>query len=691
MGTKKKKGRDPQQQIQLPKDAITRVNLGQAFAEYDRLLMRPGVFVMTPATMAALDPSMSKCFFIGRRGTGKTAIAKYISNNRYSTIQIHPQVLSPLLFPLDPSTLADPRQRPFRSLVESFKRTLQDEVLIEWITRGTTALNNLPPILAKEVRQLGDMDFDLRVLEFLDRIITPLKEKDEAEWLRQLALSKKIAKAMQELAQSSAFDYILLIDRIDDSWDGSDTAVIMLMALMHACIEVLTMLKCVRPLMFLRENVFDRVRQIDKESTRLETCVVSMDWTYNSLLEMIERRLSLPFTTKLPIGGPTWNRFFEKTSSQSSENIIFEYCQKRPRDILTYCSYSLELAQSNKHLVVTIQDMLDARRRFSETRLKDLGDEYAENYPQLALLLSKFYGLGREFTLAGIEDFVKKILIDDEIQAHCSSWIYNYTQPEQFTRLLYNIGFVGIGSGSDVEYRPLGPSSTSLPPLTSATHIVIHPSYIDALDLRNTVITKLDKDTSWQSVGLLTDLPEALDLTKYTNRLEGLTQDLKSIPQGKEHAKNWEDIVGEVIKLCFFKWLSNVKAQAREVDGCVVRDWIASNRAATGFWSMVFHKYDATQVIWECKNYADLESDDFQQISYYLNNVVGRFGIIAFNGDTVQKHYYQHIKRIASDKQGLVLLLTNRDLQVFVRQARNGKFTENHILDNFDRTVRLIS
>ena len=128
-----------------------------------------------------------------------------------------------------------------------------------------------------------------------------------------------------------------------------------------------------------------------------------------------------------------------------------------------------------------------------------MGDEYAENYPQIALVLSRFYGLGSEFTLGGIKDFITKLLIDIEIQAYCSSWIYNYSKTVQLTRLLYNIGFFGIKNSSGFQFRSLGPSSSSPPPITSSTNIVIHPSYVDALDLRPSLISSLDTELSWPS------------------------------------------------------------------------------------------------------------------------------------------------------------------------------------------------
>ena len=70
--------------------------------------------------------------------------------------------------------------------------------------------------------------------------------------------------------------------------------------------------------------------------------------------------------------------------------MVFDYCQERPRDVLTYCSFALESAQQDKHETIKIEDLQSAKRRFSDSRLKDLGDEYQENYPQIQLILALF-------------------------------------------------------------------------------------------------------------------------------------------------------------------------------------------------------------------------------------------------------------------------------------------------------------
>jgi hypothetical protein len=409
------------------------------------------------------------------------------------------------------------------------------------------------------------------------------------------------------------------------------------------------------------------------------------------LLELVERRLGLPFNTRPPLGGPVWDHFFESTSGASSREFVFDYCQDRPRDVLIYCGLAIESAQSQRHQIVAIEDLQAARTRFSEGRLKDLGDEYAENYPQIQLVLSRFYGLGTRFTMAGITAFIKKLLVDNDVKQFCSTWIYNYTAPEQFVQLLYGIGFLGIQDGDGARFRSVGAQTSTPPPITSKAIIEIHPSYVSALMLRDQVIGDLPEGKPLQDSGLIHDLPDAIDLTGYQERLAEVIANLASLPTGDASAAAFEDVVGEVIRLCFFKSLTNVEPRVRNSTGRVIRDWIASNRAMHGFWEMVRQRYGATQVVWECKNYEDLSADDFRQMTDYLGRDIGRFGVIAFRGDEIKNHYYEHIKRLADKTEGLVVLLKQRDLNVFLRQARSGKDREQHLTDIYDTTVRKIS
>jgi hypothetical protein len=183
-------------QIRVPKNALSRVNLGQSFAEYDKLLDVQGVFVTTPAIVAALDESRSKCFFVGRRGTGKTAITRYLGQHRRNVPNIHPQIFPTLGSTLCLDDLRDTRQQPFHSLVACFKRAIAVEVLSEMVSKKQLAFDDLPKELRTERNFIEDYDFDTRTLALVQEMFAALGSNNDRQWLRLMGKAKTVVKAL---------------------------------------------------------------------------------------------------------------------------------------------------------------------------------------------------------------------------------------------------------------------------------------------------------------------------------------------------------------------------------------------------------------------------------------------------------------------------------------------------------------
>ncbi|MCP4703237.1 MAG: transposase [candidate division Zixibacteria bacterium] len=678
--------------IQLPKNALHRIQIGKAFAEYDIIRSDPHLFVTTNATISALNSDDSDCFFVGRRGAGKTAITYEIQRKFPRTIHIVPQIFDLLELPLKQEEFIDTRQRPFKSLMHSMERALIDEVIKAWYENNLLNFDKAPPAIRRERGLIEDCDFDQRVLNLTQEIFEAYTNKNDKLWLRQIKRSKELISEANNISNNGSYDYIVLIDRLDESWDGSDSAIITLMALMHAAVRLIASIDCVKPYVFIRENIYDRIRSIDNEFSRLETSVVFLNWTSEKLIELIERRLVKPFNTKPKLGGEAWSYFFEEGQEKVTMSSVMNLCQHRPRDALMLTSYAIDSAVSHGNSKITEDDLASAAKRYSTSRLKDLGDEYAENFPNIRLVLEYFYGLGKEFTIHATEDFIQKLMVSEPIVNHCKSWFYDYTVPFRFIELLYGIGFIGIKRKSTIEYKDSSKDSNAKPILDNSSILVVHPTYHEALNLRDIILKDLNDETILKNEGLLEDLPESFEFDEYTRILQETLEELKKLPKGTSGASRFEELVGQVIKLCFFRSLTNIQPKERTVDGCSIRDWIASNRATDGFWEMVRNKYGATQVVWECKNYDDLHSDDFHQVSYYLSDTFGRFGIIAFRGNELKSQYFRHISNVANKNQsGLIMLLTQKDLEVFLRQSIKGAFKETHIQDRHDFIVRQIS
>jgi hypothetical protein len=678
--------------ITLPKKALERVQIGQAFAEYDLIRNDPELFVSTPSTIAAMDTDGGSCFFIGRRGAGKTAIVYEIQRRHKRTISITPQIFDLLKLPLNNEAFSDTKQRPFKSLMHTMERTLLDEVLRMWSKDKTFDFRNAPTTITKERNLIEDCDFDQRIINLTEEIFDAYSKDQEKLWLRQINRSKELTAEVNALSAKSAPRYVILIDRLDESWDGSQSAIICLMALMHAAVRLTANTDALRPYIFIRENIYDRIRSLDNEFSRLETSVVFLDWTEKKLQELVERRLVRPFPTKPKLGGEAWDLFFEQIDGHSSVGNVMNLCQHRPRDVLMLTSYAIDAAIGNGNQKIAEDDLKSATKRYSTSRLKDLGDEFSENYPNISIVLEFFYGLGTEYSIVAIEDFIGKLIVNDKIRKYCDTWFYDYTVPYRFVELLYSIGFIGLKKKGKTAYKESGVDANAKLAIDTTAEIVIHPTYQPALNLQPILMQRIADDTIIRNEGLLEDLPENYKFDEYKAALQNTLDELKTLPDGSATASKFEEIVGNVIKLCFFRSLTNVQPKVRTHDGSSIRDWIASNRAVSGFWEVVRTKHGATQVVWECKNYADLQADDFHQVAYYFSNTFGNFGVIVCRSTEIKDTYLRHISNVANKNQsGQIIILTQRDLEVFLRQAIHGVFKESHLQDRYDFFVRSIS
>jgi len=684
------------QALQLPRRAFANAKLGQSFAEHDLIRANPSLFVETPAIRAAQDIQGGKAFFVGRRGTGKTAITFYL-NNKFpkNSLLLFPKLLSSADAFVSSDWDTRVRQKPFNTLVSSFVRAILDETALAWKRQGLFSFRSSDGSeLTKERNLIEQYEFDLRLLTLVEQGFDHLSSNNHREWIRFRNRPPRLAEEISAecTGDEKRMQQIVLIDRLDDEWDDSEKAVVLVMALMHACVEIRSATQAVRPMVFLRENVFDRVRQLDNEFSRLETSIVSLDWTRESLRELIERRLNEGLISKFALDGSTWRAFFAG-DSQDTQDRVFKSCQYRPRDVLLYTSTALTIAQSHQRSQIHNEDLDEAQRSFSENRLKELADEYADNYPQLRIVLTRFFGLGTEYTIGSIEDFIKKLLVDSEVQSLCKAWIYSFTTPDLFVQLLYNIGFWGVKQpGHEVRFKSSEAENSGTLTMTHESTTVIHRSYAEALQLQPRVITSLSDTVPLRTSGLITEVPESFSPASYRTKLQELGDEIATLPTGKDKARQFEDFVGEVIKLCFFRSLSNVAPREKNGDTTAIRDWIASNRATVGFWAIVRQKYNATQVLWECKNYEDLKADDFHQASYYMNDQSGRFLIMVCRAQMpLSTHIFDHVRRVHQQTRGLVLVLRESDMKTFVRQALNGKQSEQHLQDIFDKTERVIS
>ena len=155
----------------LSRKSFNNAKLGQSFAEHDLIRTNPTLFVETPAIRSARDIGSGKCFYIGRRGTGKTAITFYLSE-KYpkNTLLLLPKLLSSGDAFVSSEWDRRVNQKPFNTLVAGFVRAILDEAVAEWKRQGLfTFRSSEDSELTKERNDIEQYEFDLRLLNFIKR------------------------------------------------------------------------------------------------------------------------------------------------------------------------------------------------------------------------------------------------------------------------------------------------------------------------------------------------------------------------------------------------------------------------------------------------------------------------------------------------------------------------------------------
>ncbi len=253
---------------------------------------------------------------------------------------------------------------------------------------------------------------------------------------------------------------------------------------------------------------------------------------------------------------------------------------------------------------------------------------------------------------------------------------------------MYDIGFFGIKEeDQDEQFRSLGSRAPTLPPIKRTTQVVVHPSYVDALSLQEAVVGELDEESILQTAGIIEALPNQLKLTDYRNQLAALEEELRVLPVGPVYESSFVAIVERIIRLCFYRSLRETKTITDRYDGRDVTSLLTNNQAVGGFWQVMRSRYQSEYVVWECHNLKKLDVKAFDEASYYMGKQMAHVVVVCFRGNETKRLYFEQTRRIYEERTGGILLLCmEKDLRVFIRQAINGKVTDDRLQTIYDAT-----
>lgn len=277
---------------------------------------------------------------------------------------------------------------------------------------------------------------------------------------------------------------LLLVDELDQGWDGSEDAKRFVSGLFHAAISVNQLTPGLRVLIALRQELYNNIPELYEDAQKVRDLIEHIRWDENGLRELIARRIrhSLGITER-ETASASWNRVFEETleyRKTQSFNYLVDRTLYRPREMIGLCQGALDNTPA-KVAKVNYQIITIAEIQYSGERLKDIAAEYRFQYPGILQVFETFRGMKYTFTRQELENHCIQVLIGESCP-EAGEWL-QHVDESSLISILWTVGFLrGQAAGglkatrrSGSEY--LGPHQVENLNLRTVPYFHVHPMF----------------------------------------------------------------------------------------------------------------------------------------------------------------------------------------------------------------------
>ena len=460
------------------------LDFGTVDAEADKRLAE--YFIDTPQVDAAL--SFRSAHFLGRKGTGKSAIFTQmprLTTDRYGkkafvslmtpdqyawgalreyeeqgllTEQAHTNAWK---FTIAVDAAAALLEVPPENLEGNSRKAL--ECIRAFVTSNFGGDAPTPTRTAKRLLK-GLGAFNLEAFGFGIGF-----ERSKQEQILTPQIIDLLLEATNEVCNDVGI--IVATDRLDDSWDGSDKAMSLLIGLLKATKEINdkysdTNGTGIHVVTFLRSDIYQGLQFDDKDKHRAVEEEIS--WTVDLLRDMVNARLPKNILI---------DEIFEEGDMRGSIapfNYIVKRTFLRPREVIQFLQecQKRSAADATEILKDTIRE---AEERYSSWKVDDLKQEYRRLFPRFDDLLEALRQSQHRYD--SVEEFIG--LLEDRVKD-----LFNEFGGRELMRRLFDASIIGVRLGNAGTARFRCEDADLLLPTTGSVYI--HQSLYKGLSIRET-------------------------------------------------------------------------------------------------------------------------------------------------------------------------------------------------------------
>lgn len=346
---------------------------------------------------------------IGRKGTGKTAIATYLHNRSVNSFKEFVNLLSFRDIPVALIETFDDQDFThsgkfvsvwkFILLIELAKLVIKNEALnfdrkqrLEAIVLSVSPnLESSPLHYLKATRQKS-FKVDLKVAQLGDTNTTNDTQVELIDYLDSLK---------EELCQCVHIEhlYCVILDELDDSYAKSPQYEEMLVALFKAAADLdrdfFRARTRLNVFIALRDDIYDSINYSDKN--KWDDSAVRIDWVPpqgtrahdSDIFRMINLRIGASFVDQPDIDTNYWEHAFTNqriVGKLSALGYILSRTMYRPRDMIEFCKCIKAASMKENSDKFTRVDVLKGEVGYSDWLRKELVDELHVLLPEIRIV-----------------------------------------------------------------------------------------------------------------------------------------------------------------------------------------------------------------------------------------------------------------------------------------------------------------
>lgn len=279
----------------------------------------------------------------------------------------------------------------------------------------------------------------------------------------QIAHLQTLVKLVdEEVAKTSTGRLYVLIDDLDQSWVESDLADDLIRALMNEIYELRSRMRSVKIVAAIRDSILHKAERKPKRGyqsvEKLSSQRLRIIWTADDLRHLVNlrmgelaRRRNQSFAPSTVFPPPR-----RGNRHSSALDYIVGRCAGRPRDVIYWLN--LVIRDSVGKSSITLRAVNESEVEYSRWRVRAVEQEWAENYPNVLLLLRLLRDRTQRFLITEWDASIVLDIIGDPLVAS-APWckaiaeLFESSRSEEaflsearrrFASILYEVGLIGL-------------------------------------------------------------------------------------------------------------------------------------------------------------------------------------------------------------------------------------------------------